>query len=150
MIRVRKALPEDAAKIVDFQLKFAEETENLSLVKTDLQKGVDFIFHNPAVGQYFVAVVEMKVVAFILTLNEWSDWRNGKVIWVDSAYVDPAYRKRGVFKELIKKIKEMVSQSFDYKGIRLYIGKDNTHAHRLFETLEMNANNYKLYEWLKK
>ena len=150
MIRVRKALLEDAGKIFDFQIKFAQESENIALVPAELKKGVDFIINNPSVGQYFVAVYEMKIVGFCLTLNEWSDWRNGRVIWVDSAYVDPEYRGKGVFKELIIKIKEVVSQSFEYKGIRLYIGKNDTHAHRLFEALDMNANNYKLYEWLKK
>ena len=150
MIRVRKALAEDSAKIVEFQINFAKETENVSLVKSELQKGVEFIFSHPEVGQYHVAVFNMQIVGFCLTLNEWSDWRNGRVVWVDSAYVAAEFRGKGVFKELLNKIKEMVSQSFDYKGIRLYIGKDNTHAQRLFESLEMNANNYKLYEWLKK
>ncbi len=150
MIRIRKALQEDSMKIIEFQIKFALETKNISLVKSELQKGVEFIFKNPAVGQYYVAIFNMKVVGFCLTLNEWSDWRNGRVIWVDTIYVDAEHRGMGVSKELIKKIKEVVDQSFDYKGVRLYIGKDDIHAQKLFESLDMNANNYKLYEWLKK
>ncbi|MEI8203467.1 MAG: GNAT family N-acetyltransferase [Bacteroidota bacterium] len=150
MIRIRKALPEDSIKIIEYQINFAQETENLSLNKTELQKGVEFIFNNPTVGQYYVAVYDMKVVGFCLTLNEWSDWRNGRVIWVDTIYVDSEHRGMGVSKELIKKVKEVVAQSFEYKGVRLYINKDNIHAQRLFESLDMNANHYKLYEWLKK
>ncbi|WP_334295967.1 GNAT family N-acetyltransferase [Clostridioides difficile] len=31
---------------------------------------------------------------------EWSDWRNGNFLWIQSVYVDKEYRRKGIFNYL--------------------------------------------------
>ena len=31
---------------------------------------------------------------------EWSDWRNGVFWWIQSVYVDPAWRRQNVFRRM--------------------------------------------------
>ena len=44
MITIRKATPEDAAVIIDFQQKMAWETEQMTLVPEIINKGVNAVF----------------------------------------------------------------------------------------------------------
>ena len=82
MITIRKATPEDASAIIDFQQKMAWETEQMTLVPEIVTKGVNAVFANPARGQYWVAEDNGKVVASLLITYEWSDWRNYKCLVV--------------------------------------------------------------------
>ncbi len=87
MITIRKATPEDAAVIIDFQQKMAWETEQMKLDPEIISKGVNAVFTDPSRGQYWVAEDEGKVVASLLITYEWSDWRNCNVWWFQSVYV---------------------------------------------------------------
>ena len=49
---IRKATPEDAAAIIDFQQKMAWETEQMQLVPEIISKGVNAVFADPSRGQY--------------------------------------------------------------------------------------------------
>jgi len=50
MVKIRKATIADAEIIIDFQLKMADETENLILNKSIVTKGVKVIFSNKLKG----------------------------------------------------------------------------------------------------
>ncbi len=146
----RKAEFPDKEFIIKAQLALALESENLVLDKETVSAGAQHIFDTPAEGNYYVAELNSKVVACLLTLREWSEWNNRVVIWVHSVYVLPEARKRGIFKTMYTEIKNMVSENPDYQGIRLYVDKTNTAAIKTYENLGMNGDHYQLYEWIKK
>lgn len=85
-----------------------------------------------------------------LTIPEWSDWRNGTVLWIHSLYVIPKEREKGVFKKMFNFLKSMVEKSPEFIGLRLYVDKKNTSARKVYEKLGMNKDHYLLYEWLKR
>lgn len=147
--KIREARLEDAASIVDFQLKMALETENLKLDSPTVVKGVNAVFQDPGKGKYFVAEVENKVVGCLLTVPEWSDWRNGTVLWVHSLYVIESMRGKGIFKDLYLHLKQMIEKSGEFRGIRLYVDKTNLTAQRVYDKVHMSKEHYDLYEWLK-
>ena len=89
MISIRKATPEDAAAIIDFQQKMAWETEMMTLETDIVTKGVNAVFNNNVLGQYWVAEDDGQVVASLPITYEWSDWRNAIVWWFPSVYVLP-------------------------------------------------------------
>jgi GNAT superfamily N-acetyltransferase len=99
-LRIRAATPEDAAAIVDFQLRMAKETEDLELDRGTVIRGVEAVFSDPAKGSYWVAVIGSQVAGCLLTTFEWSDWRNGTVLWIESLYVLPEERGRGIYERL--------------------------------------------------
>ncbi|HEY3370731.1 MAG TPA: GNAT family N-acetyltransferase [Prolixibacteraceae bacterium] len=146
---IRQANQADSASIIEFQLAMALETEQLQLDEPTVVKGVAAVMADPSKGAYYVAEVNGQVVGSLMTTFEWSDWRNGTVLWIQSVYVRPEFRKRSVFSALYKHIREMVSHNNDLRGIRLYADKTNTSAHDVYEHLGMNAEHYQMFEWMK-
>lgn len=149
-IKVRVGLLFDADIIADYQVRMALETENLQLDPPTVNKGVQAVFDFPEKGKYFVAEDNDTVVGCLLTIPEWSDWRNGTVLWIHSVYVLPEYRSKGVFKMLYQNLVDMVnSPDNDLRGLRLYVDKSNQKAQQVYEKLGMSGEHYHLYEWLK-
>ena len=76
---------------------------------------------------------------------EWSDWRNGRVWWLQSVYCDPGHRRRGVFKMIYDFIKSE-AQRQGAKGLRLYADTTNERAHSVYEALGMKTGHYQVFE----
>lgn len=146
---IRQANQADAASIIEFQLAMALETEQLELDEPTVVKGVAAVMADSSKGAYYVAEIHGQVVGSLMTTFEWSDWRNGTVLWIQSVYVRPEFRKRSVFSALYKHIREMVAHNNDLRGIRLYADKTNTSAHSVYEHLGMSAEHYQMFEWMK-
>jgi GNAT superfamily N-acetyltransferase len=127
----------------------ASETENLKLDLTTVQAGVSAVLDDPAKGKYWLAELEGKVVGCLLTIPEWSDWRNGTVLWIHSVYVEPSFRKIGIFKNLYSFLKTMVESSPEFRGLRLYVDRTNLPAQSVYQRLGMSSDHYLLYEWMK-
>lgn len=149
MVEIRKAKLSDSECIVDLQLKMAQETEGLTLNKNVVTKGVHAVFQHPAHGTYWVAEEKDEILGVLLAIPEWSDWRNGTVLWIHSLYVVPEARGRGVFKKLYLNLKEQVEQSPELVGLRLYVDRQNKLAQKIYDKLGMDKEHYELYEWLK-
>lgn len=144
----REALPADASAIIEFQLAMARETEELELDRDILTKGVEALFADPALGRYYVAEEDGRVAGSLMITYEWSDWRNGMVWWIQSVYVPPEFRRRGVYAGLYTHVKSMVEQS-TVRGIRLYVDKRNKPAQDVYTRLGMNGEHYLVFEWMK-
>jgi GNAT superfamily N-acetyltransferase len=148
MIIIRKAIREDASVIIDFQQKMAWETEKLSLLPDNVNKGVKAVFENPVKGQYWVAENEDHVIASLLITYEWSDWRNCDVWWFQSVYVLPDFRRSGVFRKMYSHIRNEADRQ-GVAGLRLYVEANNESAQKTYESLGMQSEHYRMYEWLK-
>jgi GNAT superfamily N-acetyltransferase len=148
MITIRKAKPEDASIIIDFQQKMAWETEKMTLVPETITKGVNAVFANSSPGQYWVAEEKGDIVASLLITYEWSDWRNSNVWWFQSVYVLPAFRRKGIFRSMYTHIKNE-AQKQGIAGLRLYVETNNSKAQKTYEALGMGSGHYTMYEWLR-
>ncbi len=146
-IHYRGGRRDDANAIVDFQQAMARETEEVTLDRDVVTRGVKAVFDDPSRGRYFVAEAEGRVVASLLITYEWSDWRNGVVWWIQSVYVGPEYRKRGVYAGLYSHVKQTADASV--KGIRLYVDRRNKPAQEVYRRLGMDGDHYLVFEWMK-
>lgn len=146
---IRQATITDHKCLVTFQLAMAHETEGIELDFSTAEKGVKAVLEDNTKGNYYVAEIEGQVVGSLLTTFEWSDWRNGTVLWIQSVYVLPGFRRKGVYRNLYAYIKELVMQSNKLKGIRLYADKTNLAAQKTYKTLGMNQDHYVTFEWMK-
>ena len=146
-IHYRGGRRDDVNAIVDFQQAMARETEEVTLDRDVVTRGVQAVFDDPSRGRYFVAEVEGRVVASLLITYEWSDWRNGVVWWIQSVYVIPEFRKRGVYAGLYAHVKQTADASV--KGIRLYVDRRNKPAQEVYRRLGMNGEHYLVFEWMK-
>lgn len=146
---IRQAIESDSSHIVEFQIAMAWETEQVQLHGPTVTKGVAAVFSDSSKGIYYVAEIDGKVTGSLLTTFEWSDWRNGTVLWIQSVYVRPEYRKRSIFSHLYKHVQKLVATNPDLRGIRLYADKTNISAHGVYEHLGMTAEHYQMFEWMK-
>lgn len=146
---VRKATTKDINSIVDFQLKMASETEGIELNKITVLKGVTAVINDTNKGQYYVTEINNRIVASLLTTYEWSDWRNGTILWIQSVYVLNEYRRKGVYRNMYSHIKQQVTENPNLNGIRLYADKSNLIAHKTYQELGMSPDHYITFEWLK-
>src|SRR5687767_13935769 len=99
-ISIRLAMISDAPDIVAFNIAIAKETEELDLSRDTVSKGVQRLIENPQYGFYVVAESGGKVIGSLMVTYEWSDWRDGLYWWIQSVYVNPDYRGRGIYKLL--------------------------------------------------
>ncbi|MEM6258753.1 MAG: N-acetyltransferase [Planctomycetota bacterium] len=147
MYTTRPATPADADIIARYNQAMAQETENKALSLEVVGPGVRRVLNEPSHGRYLVAVSDAgEVVGCLLITYEWSDWRNAQVWWVQSVYVHPEHRRRGVFGLLYQAVRELGESVGGVCGYRLYVERDNTRAQRTYEGLGMNQTAYLMYE----
>ena len=146
---VRKATLNDLHAIVQFQLAMATETEGIKLDKEIVINGVKKVLTDGTKGQYYVAEINGNIVSSLLTTYEWSDWRNGTILWIQSVYVLPEYRRKGIYSKMYTHVKKLVLSDENLNGIRLYADKNNEAAQKTYKKLGMSPDHYVTFEWLK-
>ncbi|MGI9305552.1 MAG: GNAT family N-acetyltransferase [Gammaproteobacteria bacterium] len=146
-IVIRGADTADAAVIVEFNKAMARETEDRNLEHAIVWEGVKALLGDRRLGFYVVAQDRASIVGSLMTTTEWSDWRNGVFWWIQSVYVHPEYRRRGVYRGLYDFVKER-AHSENVCGFRLYVEKDNVRAQQTYRALGMTETVYKMYEEL--
>ncbi len=146
---IRKAELKDLERIVEFNYNLAFETEDKRLDKNILRSGVRALLEDKRKGVYHVCEINDEVVGQIMYTYEWSDWRNGLFIWVQSVYVDKEYRGQRVFRRLYNHVKEMCDKDENICGVRLYVEFENHNAQKTYESLGTEKCNYYMYEYEK-
>lgn len=149
MFKVRLAEPREIPLIVDFQMRMAEESEGLTLDRDTLTAGVSAVFEGRARAGYWMVEEDGAVKGVTMTVPEWSDWRNGVVVWIHSVYVVPEARRSGAFRSIYEHLRRTVEANDELKGLRLYVDKKNETAIKVYEALGMTRDHYHLYEWMK-
>ncbi len=145
-ILIRDAHSSDADKIVDYNLNLALESEGLELDADVLRGGVIRALERPDFCRYFVAEADGIVVAQTMLTYEWSDWKNGLIWWIQSVYVDPAFRCQGIFRKIFKYLEQLAIEHGDVVAFRLYVDKNNHNAMATYEKLGMRQPEYLIYE----
>jgi GNAT superfamily N-acetyltransferase len=148
-LQIRRAEAGDDAVIAGFNIAMAEETEGKRLLPHVVAQGVRRLLAEPALGFYLVAEAEGGVVGALMVTTEWSDWRNGRFWWLQSVYVRPAWRRRGVFRALYAYVTAAAALEPDVCGFRLYVERENRAAQATYRTLGMHETDYLLLEQLR-
>ena len=143
----RPAVPADRDVIARYNAAMALETESKTLDLPTLTAGVQRVFDEPGLGRYFVAEhPEAGVVGCAMVTDEWSDWRNGVIWWLQSVYVHPDHRRRGVFSKIYHAIRAAGDEAGGVIGYRLYVEHDNAAAKDTYRELGMSPGGYEVYE----
>ena len=77
---------------------------------------------------------------------EWSDWRNGVFWWVQSVYVKPEWRRRGVYRAMHEYIAARAKKDSAVCGIRLYVEHQNHDAQTVYRRVGLSPSVYTVYE----
>jgi GNAT superfamily N-acetyltransferase len=148
-LSIRKAELRDQAVIAGFNRSMALETEGKSLIAELVQAGVLRLLSDPSLGFYVVAEHRNKLIGCLMVTNEWSDWRNGLFWWIQSVYVEAAWRRQGVYRRLYDFIRQLAQADSGICGFRLYVEKENAVAQETYASLGMVQTDYLVYEELK-
>jgi GNAT superfamily N-acetyltransferase len=148
-LQIRRAVAADADTIAGFNIAMAEETEGKRLLPQVVGRGVRRLLAEPALGFYLVAEAGGSVVATLMVTTEWSDWRNGRFWWLQSVYVRPAWRRRGVFRALYAYVTAAAALEPDVCGFRLYVERENRNAQATYRTFGMHETDYLLLEQMR-
>jgi GNAT superfamily N-acetyltransferase len=145
-IRIRAAVPGDAAVISEFNIRLALETEDLRLDPATISAGVAGVLEDSSKGLYFVAEVGGEIAGQVMITYEWSDWRNGNIWWLQSVYVKSEFRRLGVFRSLFEHLRVLASEDPGVFGLRLYMHGDNARARQAYERFGMKTTHYEVME----
>ncbi|HET6462374.1 MAG TPA: GNAT family N-acetyltransferase [Candidatus Krumholzibacteria bacterium] len=145
-ITVRDAIPADIEAIVGYNQRLAGETEGKSLDPAVIGAGVRRGFACPQMCRYFVAEADGRVIGTTMLTYELTDWRDGVIWWLQSVFIEPEFRRHGVFRAIYRHIETLARQSADVRGLRLYVHRDNGRAMQTYEALGMEKAGYELYE----
>ena len=145
-IEVRRATAADVELVCEFNRLLALESESKTLDSSVLRVGVTAVLADPAKGLYFLATDGAAILGQIGVTYEWSDWRNGWFWWIQSVYVRPEYRRRGVFRSLFEHVEQAARQDPEVIGLRLCVERANTAAEQTYRTLGMDDTGYFVLE----
>ena len=148
-LNVRRARPEDATTIASFSAAMALETEGRNLDPDRLYDGTIALLSDPERGFFMVAELQAdrrQLVGQLMVTYEWSDWRNGDFWWIQSVYVDPAWRRKGVYRRLHDTVVEIAKADKKICGIRLYVARDNCAAQTVYRRVGLAPSMYDIYE----
>jgi len=148
---VREGLWSDLDHLIEFNAAMALETEGKLLDRDRLRSGAKAVLASRSRGVYVVGesregVQESRVIGQLLITYEWSDWRNANFWWIQSVYVHPDWRKRGVFRALYEYVMQQAESRSDVCGIRLYVEQDNANAMAVYDKLGLRPTPYRVIE----
>jgi GNAT superfamily N-acetyltransferase len=145
--RVRDATPADLDTLVAFNRAMARETEGRDLDADLLRTGTDAVLRDPARGRYLVVEDgDGAPLGQLLITTEWSDWRNGWFWWIQSVYVRPEARGRGVYRRLHREVERLARDRGNVVGLRLYVATENRAAQAVYAAVGMSAADYRMFE----
>lgn len=149
-LTIRPAGRDDVDSIVAFSAAMAMETEQRRLDQARLREGTQSLLSTPSLGFFMVAEVQIAqrpvLIGQLMITYEWSDWRNGVFWWIQSVYVDPQWRRRGVFRRMHDAVASQAKADPKVCGIRLYVEEDNHSAETVYQRVGLARSAYRVYE----
>lgn len=137
----------DLDTLVAFNRGIARESEGLELDEPTVRAGIVATLRDPARGTYLVVRgPDGSPVGQVMITVEWSDWRNAWFWWIQSVYVRPDMRGRGIYARLHREIAARARARGDVCGLRLYVAHENARARAAYEALGMSPAAYRMYE----
>lgn len=126
MYRVRPATPDDLDVLTGFTLEEAREAEGRACDRETVRRGVREGLDGQA-RYWIVETGEGEPVGSASAVREWSDWNASHYWWVQSMYVDPGHRGRGLAGRLLEEIARAARRD-GAPDLRLYVHGANEAA----------------------
>lgn len=145
-VEIRQTNQQDAALLASWAQAMAMETEHKQLDGDTVLKGVQAGIADPKRARYFIAMAGNLPAGTLMLTTEWSDWRNADWWWIQSVYVHPDFRRKGVFQAMYRHVKKLATESPSVCGLRLYVEHENKNAQMTYEKLGMQDAGYRMME----
>jgi len=125
---VRRATLLDFEKLLSFAIAEAREVENTARSSELIREGVRVGLKDDSIAMYWILEKEdLEVIGNVSVVKEWSNWNAGYYWWIQSMFLHPEYRGKGLMDKLIEAVKEAAKQG-DAIDLRLYVHNRNERA----------------------
>ena len=129
---VREATLDDLDRLVAFILAEAEEAEGAAKTPDTVRRGIQLGLENSAVARYWVLENPAQgVIGSVSVVKEWSDWHAAYYWWIQSMFIAPEYRRRGLMSKLLDAVRS-AARAENALDLRLYVHADNERAIRAY------------------
>ena len=141
---IRRAQAKDLDSLVSFTVAEAREAEGAELDPSIVRRGVEAGLSNRAIAMYWVVESDQgEIVARTSALREWSDWHAQYYWWVQSMYVVPDHRGRGLVEMLIGTV-SAEARNRGAADLRLYVHEQNSRAIRAYRRCGFSGLPYRI------
>ncbi|HEP8424917.1 TPA: GNAT family N-acetyltransferase [Pseudomonas aeruginosa] len=123
---VRPAAVSDLEKLVQFTIAEAVDAEG-SEIGSSVREGVLTALKDNSYATYWVLESDGEVIGNVSIVKEWSDWNAGFYWWIQSMFIQPAYRGKGLIKLLLETVQREAMRA-NALELRLYVHKGNSAA----------------------
>jgi ribosomal protein S18 acetylase RimI-like enzyme len=130
---IRAAATADIDILIAFTIQEAVDAEGIYLSPERVRRGVAAAFANPPRAHYWVAENgEGRIVASTSAVTEWSNFHGGDYWWVQSLFIVPEHRGRGLVEILLNHLARTATESGALE-LRLYGHSANERALRAYK-----------------
>ncbi len=144
-IVIREAQAQDFRIVTDFVVAMARDSEDVELNREIVEAAVRTALADRSKGVYYVAEADEGLIGQSLVTTEWSDWSCCEYWWLQSVYVVPKWRRKGVFGRIYRHILDRAREA-SAASVRLYVHSANEPALLAYRRLGMTDCDYVVLE----
>lgn len=89
------------------------------------------------------------IIGMMMNTTEFDLHRNGYIIWFQSVYVDPRYRRQGIFRSFFAFVKNQVDTDPSCVSIRLDVDCTNERAQATYRSMGMHPEGVRIVRYTK-
>lgn len=139
----RRAGLADLEQLTAFTLAEAAEAEGMPKHQPDVRAGIRTALLDDDVAMYWLLEHAGVAIGHASIVKEWSDWHAGYYWWIQSMYLDPQHRGRGLMPRLLGAIRECAREHHALQ-LRLYVHRENSRAIRAYQLAGFNDSDYRI------
>ena len=141
---IRKATSADLEKLVSFATEEAREAEGVTKDINRVRQGIRTALEDESIAMYWVLEKEdTGIVGNVSVVKEWSDWNAGYYWWIQSMYILPEFRGKGLMERLVQALKDEARQEGALE-LRLYVHKNNAQAVTAYQRAGFFNSDYRI------
>lgn len=144
--KIRLATPGDIESLVAFTVHEAQESQGLSACASNVRRGVQAAFEVPPRATYWVVEsLGGELVASTSIITEWSDFHGAEYWWVQSLYIVPGHRGKGLIEQVFAHLSREAAAA-NALDLRLYVHHSNERAIHAYERCGFVAAPYMIMQ----
>ena len=141
---IRRAKTADLESLVSFAIAEAKEAEGIKKDSERVRQGITTALHNESVAMYWVLEKnDSEVIGNVSIVKEWSDWNSGYYWWIQSMYLLPEFRGKGLMERLIQALKD-AARNEGALELRLYVHRNNAQAISAYQKVGFFDSDYRI------
>ncbi len=142
--RVRRANYSDLERLVSFAIAEAEEAEKTARPSGLIREGVRVGLTEDSIAMYWVLEDgEGEIIGNVSVVKEWSNWNAGYYWWIQSLFLLPEFRGKGLLGTLLEAVKGAARQE-DAVDLRLYVHIGNERAIKAYRKSGFSELDYRI------